>query len=326
MTIGVLASLALHECLEEKSFTAHTTYRSHANNLRNYWKEDTDIRSITLEQLKQWGKTRLLKIKPSSLCSEKSFFNRMYRIAEEHQVAVVCQLGKVKIPPPYNQRDRLIENEEFVDIRGAVDPWDYSIIEIFRNTFMRRLELFKMRSEDVRLKKTGQVVLNPLTQKEEPLYIGWAKIHSTDPKYRHSKNGRPRNCPLNNTAAALFRMWLTERPGPYVISPQVGDRFMIAKAWTARVWVAVCRKLQILNAHLHDVRASGATASLLNGAKERQISLMLGHSKITQTQTYLRTKDLEMWPAAFASQLGLPANQISLNEVPGFSGFAMANF
>jgi integrase len=144
-----------------------------------------------------------------------------------------------------NLRSRIFsETEERLLLAHAQDPRFGALLRFAFNTGMRREELSTLRWSEVELGN------------------GWANLGQT-------KNGRPRQVPLNSAA----RTALSAIPLPM----RDGSVFGVSKSWISHQFKRLCKKAGIENARFHDVRRTFITRMLKAGVPEEMVRQIVGH-------------------------------------------------
>ena len=74
----------------------------------------------------------------------------------------------------------------------------------------------------------------------------------------------------------------------YVFGNEVGER--LSKEKVCELWRRTCKRANIVNLHLHDLRAEAGSQLLEAGVQLHDVRDALGHSSTTMTDRYLRTR------------------------------------
>jgi integrase len=214
---------------------------------------------------------------------------------------------------PETARHRYLDGEELVRLFTALETHGNrqaaNIIRLLALTGARRGEVFAMQWSDIDL-QAGV----------------WLKPAAT------TKQRRIHRIPLNEPAKQLLidlkleatsKAAKTGRPlSPYVF-PARGGREPIGDI--KHSWAALCRKAELSNLHLHDLRHSYASLLVSSGYSLPLIGALLGHSQASTTNRYAHLMDGAQRKAteelgALLSGLGRPKGEVidfPLTDKPG---------
>lgn len=293
MRFSTAVTLALTDMEAELSPTAMPTWRSHARKALEYWTQSKEVQSIKRSEVQAWVNWRKEQVGPSTVRHELSLLHRIWRVFEEspEYADEPCPIYRLKLPKK-NQSKRECQPEVVEALGKYLPPEQFAPVALAQHTFLRRLEIFRLRPRDVRvwaLKQDGDRVL----------YVGEAYVST-------SKTGKGRKVALNFQAADIVRRQLAvaaELGWEYLFGP-LQDRFAQALGWARKVWFKA-KKVLNLKGHFHGLRHLGAHTAWLNKAPIEAISKMLGHSSILQTERYIGVTEDTVWLAAHAAGQGL---------------------
>jgi integrase len=147
-------------------------------------------------------------------------------------------------------------------------------------------------AEESRLLELSPGLLRPLIQvalhtgmrRGEILNMKWSDVDlaTNDIRIPHSKSGRPRFVPINQTLRGVL-MGLRERdPKGVLVFPCKSVRTAFENA---------CKKAEIKEFTFHDLRRTFGTRLLERGVNIVTISRYYGHSSVLVTQRYLHPRD-----------------------------------
>jgi integrase len=153
-------------------------------------------------------------------------------------------------------RLRYLTPEEFTRLSAAchTSPYLWPIVTIAIHTGMRRSEMLTLRWGDVDLRRRT-ITLS------------------------QTKNNERRVIPINATVAAMLKAWPrvvgADRLFPGVNGPMV-----------TRAFERACRKADVANLRLHDLRHTFASYLAMGGVNLRAIQQLLGHRDLRMTARY----------------------------------------
>lgn len=128
-------------------------------------------------------------------------------------------------------------------------------------------------------------------RKQELLGLGWERVDLTRELFylqgRHTKSGKRRSIPINQTARAVLLRRLVFRaehcPGSsWVFAHPNGDRIKDLK----RSFTTACNSAGLHDFRIHDLRHTCASLAVSEGVPLTAIRDLLGHSSITVTERY----------------------------------------
>lgn len=167
-----------------------------------------------------------------------------------------------------DSRDRLITPDEYRQIYNEAAPWMQIIMDLCYLTGQRIGDVLVIQHEDL---------------KDEGIYFEQAK---TGAKLTVAWTDDLRSVvqrAIEVTAAA------NTRPSPYLIPTRKGTPRAHTNVW--RVFKEACRRVQINDVTLHDLRAMSGTEAEKQG---QDPSALLGHTDRKTTQIYLRDKSVKV--------------------------------
>ena len=110
-----------------------------------------------------------------------------------------------------------------------------------------------------------------------------------------TKTRRDRKIPISPRLKAILEMQRTDASGTdhepehYVLGDRIGS---IDKAFSA-----ACHRAKIVGLHFHDLRREAASRWLEHGVALNVIQALLGHTKLSQTSTYLGVSEAQTYEA-----------------------------
>jgi integrase len=158
-------------------------------------------------------------------------------------------------------RVRYVLPEEEARLLEALPPWLAPIVELARNTGLRRANLLGIRWEDVDLHNRRLFI--PMT-----------------------KNGSPLGLPLNeNASRVLTERWNCRRPGNALVFCEE-DGTPLSGGKVGITFRRACKAAGIANLRFHDLRHDCASAMVQEGTTLLEVKELLGHKDLRMTQRY----------------------------------------
>lgn len=160
------------------------------------------------------------------------------------------------------KRERVATDEEsarlLMSIQEEEDPVYRNYFLVMWLTMARRGEIQKMRWEDL------------------DLDAGFYRMETT-------KAGRPFTIPLNEDAIEILRGTPRISGSPFVFTGRSGDKPIngISKAWQR-----IRSRARVEDLWVHDIRRTGGSNLVMNGASLQDVALVLNHSNLSTTQRY----------------------------------------
>jgi integrase len=216
---------------------------------------------VTAAEAERYKQARLEAVKPSTVNKElnclKAVLNKAvsWGYLKEHPLR---GLKGLKEPPG---RLRYLTPEETTRLLEACDtpPYLRPIVEIAMHTGMRRSEIIAIRWSDVDLRRRTITLT-------------------------HTKNNERRVIPINDTMAAVLRSW-PRVVGTDVLFPDLNGPMV------TRAFERACRKADVPNLRLHDLRHTFASYLAMGGFNLRAIQQLLGHKDLRMTARYAHLSD-----------------------------------
>lgn len=163
-------------------------------------------------------------------------------------------------------RDRLITDDEYRRIYNEASPWLQVVMDLCYLTGQRIGDILVIKHED--LKEDGIYFEQIKTGKK--LTVGWTED-------------------LKNVVQRAIEITSKHRPSPYLVSTKKGTPRFHSNVW--RFFKAACRRADVKNVTLHDLRAMSGTEAEKQG---RDPSALLGHTDRKTTQIYLRDRSVKV--------------------------------
>lgn len=304
MTVEEAAKLVLEDHRRENAATSFHTYRWHAATMIEDFGANTLLQDITRLQVQRWASEMIGKVKAATIRHRVSFLTRLYKKANEHGLNLARPTTDLRLPKVNNKRRKYGTPEHIELLRPVMKPWRLSIVELAFHTGLRRLEIYRLRREDIELfKRKVKDQDGNLIEAE----LGYATVNE-------SKTGESRVICLNVEATQIVKYWLAESlksdsewligpfrdPGPKgrYKGKAVNNRLMQAQNFSDALRRA-CAKVGI-ELSMHLFRHGFASVAIEVGAEPKHVQFQLGHSTIVQTARYIHHNANAMWPAAFA--------------------------
>lgn len=195
----------------------------------------------------------------------KTFIHRLFELG--------MQWGMVPVNPcrgieHYREvaRSRIATEQETARILAAIEKEPI----VWRALF-RVLWLTMARSSEIREAQWSQVDLE----------AGLIRLPET-------KSGRPFVVRLPPDAVEIMRELPRFEGNPFVF---VGAKEGKPVADLAYVWRRICERAGVQGLNPHDIRRSGASMMIMNGASLQEVADLLNHSALVTTQRYARLAD-----------------------------------
>jgi integrase len=225
---------------------------------------------ITAAELAAYRDQRLEIVKPDTVRREMAILHHCLRLAgEEWDVPVLSNLlGRVRLPPPGQSRDRRVDAGELDRlVRACVSnrtKWLPTVISLAIETAMRRGELLAMEWADVDL--------------------GARTVRITK-----TKNGHPRTVPLSSVAVRLL-MDMPRTDGR--VFPITANAFRLA-------WERLRRRAGVIGLRFHDFRHEAVSRFFDRGLSMPEVAAVSGHRDPRMLMHYAHPR-----PEAIAEKLG----------------------
>jgi integrase len=211
---------------------------------------------FTVAEVERYKQARLAEVKPSTVNKElnclKAMLNKavIWRYLKEHPLRGVKGL---KEPPG---RLRYLTPEESTWLLEACDtpPYLRPIVDLAMHTGMRRSEILALCWSDLDLRRRTITLT-------------------------HTKNNERRVIPINDTVAATLKAW-PRAVGSDALFPELNGPMVTRSFWRA------CRKAEVPNLRLHDLRHTFASYLAMGGFNLRTIQQLLGHKDLRMTSRY----------------------------------------
>lgn len=172
-----------------------------------------------------------------------------------------CKGVKKYSEASYRRTRVLSEDEEAKLLKAVVPEYLKQMIQLFLNTGLRRKELFQLEWKDVDFK-------------QRQLYI------------RETKTQQSRYVPMNEMVEDILKVLYRNRSNDLVfVNPKTSKKFVDIR----RAFYGACRRAEIKDLLLLDLRRSFATRILLAGCDIITVQQLLGHTSVTTTQIYTQT-------------------------------------
>ena len=177
----------------------------------------------------------------------------------------------VETVPNHSKKERFLQDHELAPLRDA--------LEVSENPMLKYIVL-------------GLIVTG--ARKREILDAKWEDLNFTSGKWKipNTKNGEPRELPINEGFRIVLAKLKYEQPGltenPYVFpNPKTGMPFIsIYYSWdTAR------RQAGLHDLRMHDLRHSFASFLINGGRTLYEVQHLLGHKSSRMTQRYAHLTD-----------------------------------
>jgi integrase len=188
---------------------------------------------------------------------------------------------KVELPSPEPSRARSLSLDEVKRLRRVCrGDWTGLLVELALATGCRRGELLALEWTDIDWRNRRLSITKSVEETKKGLRL------------KCPKSGRFRECTLPRSTAELLEK-ARKRSRHHLIFPDPAGRWL-SPALVSQVMVRRLRKAGILNASMHSLRHTHATALLSRGLPIPAVSARLGHSDCNITlRTYSHAMPLD---------------------------------
>ena len=217
---------------------------------------DRYLFDMTLAAAERYKQQRLESVDPATVNKEVNCLKAMLNTAVRWgylKENPLKGMSALKEPPG---RLRYLAPDETTRLIAACDtpPYLRPIVDLAMHTGMRRSEILALRWGDVDLRRRT-ITLS------------------------HTKNNERRVIPINDTVAAALRAW-PRIVGSDAIFPDLNGPMV------TRAFERACRKADVPNLRLHDLRHTFASYLAMGGCNLRAIQQLLGHKDLRMTARY----------------------------------------
>lgn len=217
---------------------------------------DRYLFDVTLAAVERYKQQRLESVDPATVNKEvnclKAMLNKAVRwgYLKDNPLKGMTAL---KEPPG---RLRYLMPEETTRLLSVCQTPAYlrPIVDLAMHTGMRRSEILALHWSDVDLRRRT-ITLS------------------------HTKNNERRVIPVNDTVAAVLKAW-PRVVGTDALFPDLNGPMVTRAFWRA------CRKADVPNLRLHDLRHTFASYLAMGGFNLRAIQQLLGHKDLRMTARY----------------------------------------
>lgn len=186
------------------------SFRSHARLFRELWGE-LDAEAIDGDLIDGWSLRRRRERAPATVAKELSFLRAVFRVMKRPWPRE--DLTPLRID---NFRCPMLSPEKEAEFKARMRPQDFDIVRLFILTGLRRVELFRLRAEDVcEVTKSIQIVT--------------------------SKTGKGCWHPISEEALEILQRAIRQLPkGEGFLfpwrGPQHDNRYEVGQRWYRRRW------------------------------------------------------------------------------------------
>ena len=230
--------------------------------------------------------------------------------------------GQVAIslhPESHRRRRRRFEGDEAERLLAACDPPR-------RNPLTKEL----MKPEDQplpRLRPIVEAAIETGCRRGELLSLQWWQVKDLDGARPHlylpaakTKTKRDRVVPVSTRLKAILEMRRKDPagedlpPDAYVFGNALGQRTASIKT----AWTLACKRAGLVDFHFHDLRREAGSRWIEGGMVLHEVRDFLGHTRVSQTDTYLGTNADRLHEALKrfeGHRSGAPANGTPRNAI-----------
>ena len=225
-----------------------------------------DLSKITPLKVEQYKAMRIKsyvgrsnkRISPATVNRELACLKHMFTMAINWGKAEDNPVKKVKLFKEDNKRLRYLELNEIEALVGACEGYLKNIVIIALNTGMRRGEILNLKWSDIDF---GNGIIYLLK----------------------TKNSKAREIPMNTAVKQSLIRQKRHKDSPYIFTnihtgKKIGD--------IKTSFLAVLRKLDIMNFRFHDLRHTFASHLVMSGVDLNTVRELLGHTSMQMTLRY----------------------------------------
>jgi len=219
------------------------------------------LSDITPFLIESYKKKRLEEVKPATVNREIGLLKHMFNMAIMWDKATTNPMRHVRLLPVENNQERNLNQEEVTKLLGACTEYSRPIVQTALHTGMRMGEILGLKWEQVDLRQRMIVIL-------------------------HSKNGKVRKIPINDTLLQILTKLKYNKTSEYVfVCVRTGEPAQ--KFRTA--WLNALRRSGIPHCRAHDLRHTAASHMVAAGIDLVTVMQILGHANLRTTQRYLHS-------------------------------------
>lgn len=257
LTFNELADMYLRDYARANKRSWMTDeYRLRA--LHKYF-DDFLLPEITPQTIERFRSERLRSGEASSTVNRRmALLKRMLNLAIDWGYLSKNPVCKVRFfSEKENERVRVLTEDEESRLLRCCPDYLRTILLVALHTGMRRGEILNMKWSEV-------------------------DFSTNDIRIPHSKGGRPRFIPVNQTLKGILLGLQENNPKGVQIFPYKNIRMDFERA---------CRQAELVDFSFHDLRRTFGTRLLERGVNIVTISRYYGHSSVLVTQRYLHPRD-----------------------------------
>jgi integrase len=197
---------------------------------------------------------------------------------------------KMATEKPRSRRLQPGEEERLLEHSTNV-PHLYALIIAAIETGCRKEELLSLQRKDIVFENRGKVLA---LQSRSVVAKDRGKPRFIMLRAENTKTDEPRRIPVSPRLQTILESRLvgpdgTEHgPDAFVFGNEVGERIDSIKT----SWRTVCRKAGVEGLHFHDLRREHGSRLVEGGVNLLTVSKLLGHARVTTTDTYLNASEL----------------------------------
>jgi len=206
---------------------------------------------------------------PGVVNRELTLLSAIFRVAIRRKQAATNPCHEVEMLKGEKNRKRYMtyeEEERLMAVLIGDRAHLYDMVKLATYSGIRQGELFKLTVNDIDTVKLEMIL-------------------------RETKNGEPRNVPLNSITEEIILRLLqkakAENNKYLFTNPETGKKYVSL----LRSWATACRLAQIDDLHFHDLRHTFGTRAIENGATLPEVKEVMGHKSITTTEGYVHATE-----------------------------------
>jgi len=240
---------------------------------RSWGRDETSLKSllpffgnqllsgITPFLIESYKRKRAGEVKPATVNREIGLLKHMFNMAIKWDKATSNPMRDVRLLKVENLPERILNQDEVSKLLEACTEYSLPIILTALHTAMRMGEILSLKWEQVDLRQRMITIL-------------------------HSKNGKVRKIPINDTLLQILTKLKYNKSTEYVfVCVRTGEP--AHKFRTA--WLNALRRSGIPHCRAHDLRHTAASNMVAAGIDLVTVMEILGHADLHTTQRYLHS-------------------------------------
>lgn len=242
------------------------SWKSHARATLAYFGADTELAEAVkaASVAKYIGECRAAGNAAATLREKLGFLKALCRLSAEsgQHVAFPRRLSEGIVVD--NARERVLSDKERCALQRELKACDWEVMEVFFRTGLRSKEAFLLRVADCHFGKGIAMILDTKTGRSRPIpMVGWFREYCA-------------------RAAKAKREFVVLLKG----FEHYSSRIVAGEAWKQKVLRVALKRAGISNFRLHDGRHMATTDLIEAGAKDADVTAIMGWKSSTYLKRY----------------------------------------